>query len=243
MRALEAQPATLIHGDLKLANVGIAADGSVEVVDWQMVMVAPVAIELGWFLVSNVNALPLAADAVLERYRGAGGLLDDAGADLAILVGLLLRGWRKGSDADAGITLASGVAAADDLAWWCDRAVEAAGALPLAGRGVDSDEVVVHAMDQVSFGWPARRHRRAFRVDWSDNRTTEELRVQARDCRYAGRPLVHQVDHEGTETARGREVPPREHDLRPGDRDERDDCQEASPATFVVPARMSFAVR
>jgi hypothetical protein len=127
VRALEAQPATLIHGDLKLANVGIAADGSVEVVDWQMVMVAPVAVELGWFLVSNVNALPLPADAVLERYRGAGGLLDDAGADLAVLVGLLLRGWRKGDDADAGITLASGVGAADDLAWWCDRAVEAAG--------------------------------------------------------------------------------------------------------------------
>jgi hypothetical protein len=129
VRALEAQPATLIHGDLKLANVGIAADGSVEVVDWQMVMVAPVAIELGWFLVSNVNALPLPAEAVLERYRGAGGPLDDAGADLAILVGLLLRGWRKGYDADGGITLASGIGAADDLAWWCDRAIGAAGRL------------------------------------------------------------------------------------------------------------------
>jgi len=126
VRALEAQPATLIHGDLKLANVGIAGDGSVEVVDWQMVMVGPVAIELGWFLVSNVNALPLSAEDVLERYRAAGGSLDDAGAELAILVGLLLRGWRKGYDADAGITLASGVTAADDLAWWCDRAVEAA---------------------------------------------------------------------------------------------------------------------
>jgi hypothetical protein len=126
VRALKAQPATLIHGDLKLANVGIAADGSVEIVDWQMVMVAPVAIELGWLLVSNVNALPLPADAVLGRYRGAGGPLDDAGADLAVLVGLLLRGWRKGYDADAGVTLASGMGAADDLAWWCDRAVEAA---------------------------------------------------------------------------------------------------------------------
>jgi phosphotransferase family enzyme len=127
VRAVEAQPATLIHGDLKLANVGIAADGRVEVVDWQMVMVAPLAIELGWFLVSNVNALPLPADSVLEHYRAAGGRLDDAGADLAILVGLLLRGWRKGDDAEAGITLASGMTARDDLAWWCDRAVEAAG--------------------------------------------------------------------------------------------------------------------
>ena len=127
VRALDAQPATLIHGDLKLANVGIATDGVVDVVDWQMVSLAPVAIELGWFLVSNVNALPLPPEAVLERYwrlRGRGPGDED---DLAILVGLLLRGWRKGYDAEAGINLASGVSAADDLAWWCDRAVEAAG--------------------------------------------------------------------------------------------------------------------
>jgi hypothetical protein len=41
-------------------------------------------------------------------------------------VGLLLRGWRKGSDTEAGVTLGSGVSAAEDLAWWCARAVEAA---------------------------------------------------------------------------------------------------------------------
>jgi hypothetical protein len=47
--------------------------------------------------------------------------------DAAILVGLLLRGWRKGADAEAGLTLASAVSAADDLAWWRERAAEAAG--------------------------------------------------------------------------------------------------------------------
>ena len=141
--ALRAQPATLIHGDLKLANAGIAGDGSVVLVDWQMVMLAPIAVELGWFLVSNVASLPAPTHEVIERYRSklsyaisdaeddrrwisplAG--LGDEGVDLAILVGLLLRGWRKGMDAEAGITLASGVSASDDLAWWCERAVEAA---------------------------------------------------------------------------------------------------------------------
>ena len=139
--ALAKEPSTLIHGDLKLANAGIAADGAIDVVDWQMVMVAPLAIELGWFLVSNVNALPLRPDAVLARYDAALAVAaerateDDAGwvagwyrddERIAILVGLLLRGWRKGGDAAAGVTLASGVSAADDLAWWCERAVEAA---------------------------------------------------------------------------------------------------------------------
>jgi hypothetical protein len=122
--ALVSQPATLIHGDLKLANVGVEADGSVVIVDWQMVMFAPIAIELGWFLVSNVASLPLPPDEVIQRYR-ANLSLDHDGVDAAILVGLLLRGWRKGLDAEAGIALASGVSAADDLAWWCERAVEA----------------------------------------------------------------------------------------------------------------------
>jgi hypothetical protein len=124
--ALGREQSTLIHGDLKLANAGIAADGAVEVVDWQMVMVAPLAIELGWFLVSNVNALPLTASDVLDRYWAVRKVPSDRHDDLAILVGLLLRGWRKGADAAAGVTLASGVSAADDLAWWCERAVEAA---------------------------------------------------------------------------------------------------------------------
>jgi hypothetical protein len=133
--ALGRMPSALIHGDLKLANVGIAADGSIDLVDWQMVAVAPVAVELGWFLVSNVASLPLLPGDVLTRYHAAivkrGGAGKEtiatwqAQSDAAILVGLLLRGWRKGADADAGLTLASGASAVDDLGWWCERAIEA----------------------------------------------------------------------------------------------------------------------
>jgi aminoglycoside phosphotransferase (APT) family kinase protein len=128
--ALAAEPATLLHGDLKLANAGLATDGAIELVDWQMVIVAPVAVELGWFLVANVNALPLPPAEVLERYWARRPDVDASARarqnDLAVLVGLLLRGWRKGFDAEAGLVLASGVSAADDLAWWCERAEAAA---------------------------------------------------------------------------------------------------------------------
>jgi phosphotransferase family enzyme len=134
--ALAKLPSTLIHGDLKLANIGIAPDGSIDMVDWQMVSVAPVAIELGWFLVSNVASLPLQPNDVVARYhaelrklgRAGEGTAGDWEAQVhaAILVGLLLRGWRKGADAEAGITLASGMTAADDLAWWSERALVAA---------------------------------------------------------------------------------------------------------------------
>jgi hypothetical protein len=158
-------PSTGLHGDLKLANVALLGDGRVALIDWQMMALAPVAVELGWMAVSNSGSLPIPPDALLERYRRTadaaafdrmrlgGSWLQgspvgpereqipaflpprgleatigdwDAQRDLAWIVGLLLRGWRKGLDTEAGVVLGSGVAAADDLAWWCDRAVAAA---------------------------------------------------------------------------------------------------------------------
>ncbi|HET9085810.1 MAG TPA: phosphotransferase [Candidatus Limnocylindrales bacterium] len=143
--ALGRLPGRGLHGDLKLANVALLSDERVSYIDWQMTLVAPVAVDLGWFLVSNSGSLPLPPKEIVEGYREAlawdsgrwsageqGHDFDDlvgdweVQRDLTWIVGLLLRGWRKGIDADAGMTLPSGVSAADDLAWWCDRAVEAA---------------------------------------------------------------------------------------------------------------------
>ncbi len=161
LQALGRLPATGLHGDLKLANVALLDDGRVALIDWQLMSLAPVAVELGWLLVSNSAVLPIGPDEVLERYRvaairaareplemgarwPAGGApeglpltlaprgLDptigdwEAQRDLTWIIGLLLRGWRKGLDAEAGATLPWGVSAVDDLAWWCQRAIEAA---------------------------------------------------------------------------------------------------------------------
>jgi hypothetical protein len=144
--ALGRLPDLGLHGDIKLANVALHPDGRVSFIDWQMTLEAPVAVELGWFIVTNSAELPLPPDEVLHRYAtslgwyagrwGVGGVRHDleglvgdwdAQADLAMIVGLLLRGWRKGRDTDDGATLGSGISAAEDLAWWCQRAVEAAG--------------------------------------------------------------------------------------------------------------------
>ncbi len=143
--ALGRLPALGLHGDLKLANVALLPEEQVAYIDWQMTLVAPVAVDLGWFLVSNSSSLPMPPDQIMEGYREAlawdsgrwgaeghghdfGELVGDweAQRDLTWIVGLLLRGWRKGIDAEAGLVLPSGVSAADDLAWWCERAVEAA---------------------------------------------------------------------------------------------------------------------
>ena len=119
-------------------------DGRVALIDWSMMSLAPVAVELGWLLVSNSASLPIEPEAVLARYRDVAGRvartglrlgprwpdadprarrrstlpprgLDptigdwDAQRDLTWIVGLLMRGWRKGLDAEAGIVLGSGV--------------------------------------------------------------------------------------------------------------------------------------
>jgi thiamine kinase-like enzyme len=143
--ALAALPSRGLHGDMKLANVALLSDDRVGLIDWQMTLRAPVAVELGWFLVSNSGSLPDPPEAVLDAYATAlrwdsgrwglddepndfDGLVGDweAQVDLIWIVGLFLRGWRKGLDAEADITLASGVTARDDLAWWCAIALEAA---------------------------------------------------------------------------------------------------------------------
>ena len=143
LEALARLPATGLHGDVKLANVAVLPDRRTALIDWQLATWAPVAVEIGWLLVANVTQLPTQADAVLERYRAAlarapgvgdsdraleGRVVGDWAAqrDLAILLGLLLRGWRKGLDAAAGGVLPTGMSAAQDLRWWGEEAVAAA---------------------------------------------------------------------------------------------------------------------
>jgi hypothetical protein len=143
--ALGRLPSVGMHGDLKLANVALLPDERVGLIDWQMTMRAPLSVEMGWFLVSNSGSLPVEPEETMSAYRnalewdsdrwGLGEARDDftslAGdwetqLDLTWIVGLLLRGWRKGLDADAGAMLPSRISATDDLAWWSERATDAA---------------------------------------------------------------------------------------------------------------------
>ena len=97
-----------------------------------MTLRAPVAVELGWFIVTNSAELPIEPDEIVRPatasrstwYAGRWGSatvrttstasLGDwaAQVDLPWIVGLLLRGWRKGLDAEAGGDAGSGVLAA-----------------------------------------------------------------------------------------------------------------------------------
>ncbi len=116
-RALGQLPSSLLHGDLKLDNIGILPDGTLSLIDWSMPMVAPAAVELGWFLAMNSRALPISLDETMAAYTSSANLdsrLHARHQALTILCGLLIRGWRKGLDAGSGEP--------SELRWWCERA-------------------------------------------------------------------------------------------------------------------------
>lgn len=118
LRALNALPPALLHGDLKLDNIGVDGAGRTWLIDWAMPLLAPPAVELGWFLAINSRRIPVSLDDVMSRYAEAARIPERERHDaLTVLCGLLLRGWRKALDAEAGET--------DELRWWCKRAREA----------------------------------------------------------------------------------------------------------------------
>jgi Phosphotransferase enzyme family len=120
-RALGQLPSCFLHGDLKLDNIGIHPDGTLSLIDWSMPMMAPAAIDLGWFLAMNSRTLPLSLDETLAAYTSCStieGRLHERHQALTILCGLLIRGWRKGLDAGSGEP--------SELGWWCERASSAA---------------------------------------------------------------------------------------------------------------------
>ncbi len=121
LRALEYLPAAFLHGDLKLDNIGLAPDGRMWLIDWALTVVAPPAVELGWFLAINSRRLPVSLGETMSMYADAARIppASREGHDrLTILCGLLLRGWRKALDAHEGEP--------EELRWWCAKAEEAA---------------------------------------------------------------------------------------------------------------------
>jgi hypothetical protein len=122
VRALEMQPQCWLHGDLKFDNIGLDGLGRMWLIDWALTLVAPAAVELGWFMAINSRRMTVTLDGVLDAYAEATpGGAREARDGLAAICGLLLRGWRKALDADEGEP--------GELRWWCERAVAASALL------------------------------------------------------------------------------------------------------------------
>jgi thiamine kinase-like enzyme len=130
MRAvLDALPPTLLHGDLKLGNAALDDVGTLWLIDWALVMRAPVAHELAWMLAVNSSRLPSTLDETIVRYEAhlreaLEGAFDHDEWLMQVhamgVAGLLIYAWGKTLDyVDHG---------SRELFWWCDRAIAAADA-------------------------------------------------------------------------------------------------------------------
>jgi aminoglycoside phosphotransferase (APT) family kinase protein len=125
LSALDQMPRAFLHGDMKLDNIGVDPLGRVWLIDWAMTLVAPAAIDFGWFLAINSRRLPVTLDEVMDRYAAAAALPAPERREhdaMTVICGLLLRGWRKALDAEDGQP--------QELRWWCDRVAGAASCLP-----------------------------------------------------------------------------------------------------------------
>lgn len=128
---IDAMPETLLHGDVKFSNIGLAND-TLHLFDWAVVMHGPIALEIGW--IPGVNARRVRDPfAVIDRYgehleRALGGARlgraewakQCAVAHIALV---LLLGWAKALDAEGGRP--------EELQRWCELAVEGASTLGL----------------------------------------------------------------------------------------------------------------
>ncbi|MGH9139228.1 MAG: phosphotransferase [Acidimicrobiales bacterium] len=122
--ALGTYPSTLLHGDLKVANIGFDGD-SVVLLDWgTLTGTGPAALDLAWYVAVNGAAVDASLDELLADAHAALAAQDREALPLALLGQLVLLGWDKalGATSDDPATQARERAG---LAWWCDRAAEA----------------------------------------------------------------------------------------------------------------------
>lgn len=120
---------TLLHGDLKAANLGIAAD-AVVLLDWgTLTTMGPAALDLAWYLAINSALLDGELDDSLDDVRAALAPDDRAALPLALLAQLVLLGWEKALGATSDDPAIS-ARERTGLAWWCARASEALPLLP-----------------------------------------------------------------------------------------------------------------
>lgn len=124
VRELEKGPLTLIHGDYKLGNVGIAHDGRIVAIDWALACAAPPEIELVWVLGKLDEAQ--ARDEVVAAWRRIrGDAFDPSRLRLALLFEVLIDGgdWARLSHWSSNPTRRAQNAV--DLEWWLKCAAEA----------------------------------------------------------------------------------------------------------------------
>jgi hypothetical protein len=128
--ALDERGTTLIHGDLRDEQLGIAGDRIV-LLDWGVATQAHPVVELAWFMPQNAWRTDCTRDEFEEDFRRARGDADDPVAiELGMIAGLVRYGWIFGHSAAFHPDPAERAWAREELDWWVPRvrrALEATG--------------------------------------------------------------------------------------------------------------------
>ena len=129
--ALSLRESTLIHGDPKMANLGVTADGRrLVLLDWGTLSAfGPPAIDFAWYLAINKAAIGRDHEQLLEDARTHLVPVDEDALRLALLGALVQLGWEKALGATADDPTIRQTER-NGLAWWIDRAREAVESWP-----------------------------------------------------------------------------------------------------------------
>lgn len=123
---LAQRPTTLLHGDMKLTNLGLGPDGLIAI-DWgDLTGFGPPAIDVAWYALMNTLRIDATPDDVFADYQAAAGQpLDQVALDLACVGSLAQMGWRFSRFAAASRDAPLRVEAGRALEWWTARALTA----------------------------------------------------------------------------------------------------------------------
>jgi aminoglycoside phosphotransferase (APT) family kinase protein len=121
-RELARSETTLIHGDLKLGNIGLT-DDRVVLLDWtDRVGFAPPASEFGWYLAINASRLDCSREQAIADFLDISGeRRDERALELAVIGGFAQLGWNKAHDAVEEPDVEARQWEAADLEWWISR--------------------------------------------------------------------------------------------------------------------------
>jgi Phosphotransferase enzyme family len=127
-------PATLLHGDFKLGNIGLR-DGRLVLIDWgELTGTGPAEMDVAWFAMTGTNppagggtwAIDAMPDEVFRAYEArAGRRLDPRALDLTCIGSLAQAGFILGAFMASAPDTASGARATQLLHWWVARVREA----------------------------------------------------------------------------------------------------------------------
>lgn len=121
-RRLARFPATVVHGDAKLQNLGLGASGLVAI-DWgDLTGFGPPEIDVAWYALKNAARIGGSPADVFADYEAAAGRpLDGEALDLACIGSLAQMGFAFAAFAQREARTLAG-AATEQLSWWTARA-------------------------------------------------------------------------------------------------------------------------